>query len=84
MTTVGVLAGLGVQEAGIIWFDAHPEFGTPDERADGYFDGMGAAMLTGLCWHTLLRAVSGFAPIPLDRLIFCAIRDFDAGSAQQD
>ena len=40
---------------------------------------MGAAMLTGLCWHTLLRTVSGFAPIPLDRLIFCTIRDFDAG-----
>ena len=35
MTTVGVLAGLGVQEAGVIWFDAHPDFDTPDERADG-------------------------------------------------
>ena len=84
MTTVGVLAGLGVQEAGIIWFDAHPEFDTPDERADGYFDGMGAAMLTGLCWHTLLRTVPGFAPIPLDRLNLLQDPRFRCWTARQD
>jgi len=44
--TVGVYAGLG-QDCDVVWFDAHPDFNTPDEVTGGYFDGMGVATLAG-------------------------------------
>ncbi len=45
-TSVGVYAGLGNLNAGVIWFDAHSDFNTPEEMTSGYFDGMGVATLT--------------------------------------
>jgi arginase family enzyme len=45
---LGTTAGLDPRSAslGVVWFDAHPDFDTPD-RSLGFFDGMGLAILTG-------------------------------------
>ena len=53
-STVGVWSGLGDDEAGLIWFDAHPDFDTPDEHRSGYLDGMGVATLAGQCCRRIL------------------------------
>lgn len=82
-TSVGVAAGLRDREAGAIWFDAHPDFDTPDEHRSGYFDGMGLATLTGSCWRNLAASVPSFAPIPADRLLLCGIRDFEPGQREK-
>lgn len=82
-TTVGVHAGLGEPDAGLIWFDAHPDFDTPDEHGSGYFDGMGVATLAGQCWRRLAATIPGFRPIALDRLLYCGIRDFEPGQREK-
>jgi arginase len=81
--SVGTCAGLGDRDAGLVWFDAHPDFSTPDEATSGYFDGMGVAILAGQCWHRLAATVPGFRPLSLSRLIYCGIRDFDPGQREK-
>ncbi len=75
--SVGTHAGLGDPGIGVVWFDAHPDFNTPDEATGGYFDGMGVAMLAGQCWHRLAASVPGFRPLGLNRLLYCGLRDFE-------
>lgn len=82
-TTVGVFAGVGDGGVGLVWFDAHPDFDTPDERASGYFDGMGVATLAGQCWHRLAATIPGFRTVDLRRLVYCGIRDFDPGQLEK-
>ncbi len=82
-TSVGVHAGVGDDAAGVIWFDAHPDFDTPEEHRSGYFDGMGAATLVGDCWKNMAATVTGFRPLPTDRLLFCGIRDFEEGQLER-
>ena len=81
--SVGTHAGLGDPGLGVAWFDAHPDFSTPDEATGGYFDGMGVAILAGQCWHRLAESVPGFRPLGLDRLLYCGIRDFEPGQREK-
>lgn len=80
--TVGVYAGLS-QDCDVIWFDAHPDFYTPDEVTGGYFDGMGVATLAGHCWTELAYSIPKFRPLSLNRLIYCGIRDFEKGQREK-
>ena len=82
-TTVGVVAGLGRPEADVVWFDAHPDFDTPDEATSGYFDGMGVATLTGQCWRGLAATIPGFQPIEAEQIVYCGIRDFEHGQDEK-
>lgn len=81
-TTVGVHAGLRDREAGLVWFDAHADFDTPDEHTSGYFDGMGVATLAGRCWRKLAATIPGFEPIATDKILYCGIRDFEPGQEE--
>jgi len=81
--SVGTYAGLGDAGAGLVWFDAHPDFNTPDEATGGYFDGMGVAMLAGQCWHRLVATVPGFRPLDLSGLVYCGVRDFEPGQREK-
>lgn len=81
--SVGTYAGIDDASAGVVWFDAHPDFNTPDEATGGYFDGMGVAILAGQCWHRLAATVPGFRPLNLSRLIYCGIRDFEPGQREK-
>ncbi|HWT12114.1 MAG TPA: arginase family protein [Allosphingosinicella sp.] len=76
---VGTWSGLGDEDAGLIWFDAHPDFDTPDEHRSGYLDGMGLATLAGQCWRNLAATIPGFRPFDVARLVYCGIRDFGPG-----
>jgi arginase len=80
---VGVWAGLDAPSAGLIWFDAHPDFDTPEEHRSGYLDGMGVATMAGQCWRNLAATVPGFKPFDVTRLLYCGIRDFDPGQRKK-
>jgi arginase len=82
-SSIGVHAGLGDDEAGVVWFDAHPDYDTPTEHKSGYFDGMGVATLAGQCWQALASTVPGFRPLDLARLVYCGIRDFEPGQSER-
>ena len=74
---LGTLAGIGQSQLGILWFDAHGDFNTPETTISGFFDGMGLAMATGRCWRPLLRTIPGFSPIPEANVVHIGARDLD-------
>jgi arginase len=51
-------------KVGVIWFDAHGDFQTPETSPSGYFDGMPLAIVTGHCFQGLRRQIGQKDPIP--------------------
>ena len=74
---VGTLAGLADDRTGIVWFDAHGDFNTPETTTTGFLDGMGLAMASGRCWKSLVSAIPGFHPVADDRIVHVGSRDLD-------
>jgi Arginase family len=74
----GTVAGLDPAAAavGVVWFDAHPDFDTPD-RSLGFFDGMGLAILTGNGWDLLRATIPGFVPVAERDVVLVGVRDFE-------
>ena len=77
----GVVGGL--QQAhgpeariGLVWFDAHADFDTPD-RSLGFFDGMGLAILTGNGWELLRQTIPGFMPVDERDVVLVGARDLE-------
>jgi arginase len=79
---LGTLAGIGQSQSGLLWFDAHGDFNTPETTLSGFFDGMGLAMATGRCWRPLLRTIPGFSPIPEANVLHIGARDLDVEEEQ--
>src|SRR5262245_90330 len=75
---VGVVAGIEEESPGVVWFDAHGDFNAPESTADGYFDGMGVAILTGGAWQSMHAVVVG-EPIPEGAVLLAGARAFDPG-----
>jgi arginase len=75
-TSLGTVAGVG-REVGVVWFDAHGDFNTPDTTPTGFFDGMGLAMLLGDGWTELRRTVEGLRPVPAGHALLVGARDLD-------
>jgi arginase len=77
-TAVGTVAGLGAGATGVVWFDAHADFNTPETTTSGFLDGTAVAILTGRCWTQLAATVPGFKPIPDERVCLVGTRDIDS------
>jgi arginase len=74
---VGTVSGCGAGKTGIVWFDAHGEATTPETTVSGFLDGMGISTLLGCAWQTLAKSVSGFAPVPGNRIVLFGARDLE-------
>src|SRR5437868_11943331 len=61
-SSLGTVAGIGSQDLGVVWFDAHADFDDPEENTSGFFDVMGLAMLTGRGWRGLRQTIPGHVP----------------------
>lgn len=77
--SLGLLAGIGSHDTGLVWFDAHGDFNTPETTISGYFDGMALAMIAGLCWRELAASVPGFSPLEAKDIVLVGARDLDPG-----
>jgi arginase len=75
--SVGIVAGLGEAAPGVVWFDAHGDFNTPDITIEGYLDGMGLSILTGGSWTAMANEIPGFTPVPETAALLAGARDFD-------
>ena len=75
--TVGALSGLDARKTGVIWFDAHGEFNTPETTIGGFLDGMGLTMGTGRSWREMTSRIPGFHPIPDANIVLIGGREFD-------
>lgn len=74
---LGAMGGIGRSRLGIIWFDAHGDFNTPETTLSGCLDGMGLAMAAGRCWQSLLKTIPGFKPIQEANILHIGVRDLD-------
>jgi arginase len=74
---LGTTGGIGAENLGVVWFDAHADFDDPEENESGFFDVMGLAMLTGRGWRALRETIPGHRPIPERNVILAAVRDLE-------
>jgi arginase len=74
---IGTLAGLDPNGIGVIWFDAHGDFHTPDTSTSGFFDGMCLNMATGGSWIGLAGTIPGFDAVRQNNVILVGVRDLD-------
>jgi arginase len=74
---LGAVSGVGPDGVGVVWFDTHGDFNTPETTTSGFLDGMGLAMLAGRCWGALLDTLPGFQPVPDSHIVHVGARDLD-------
>jgi arginase len=79
---LGTLAGIGEDQPGVIWLDAHGDFNTPETTLSGFFDGMGLAAAAGRCWKSLVGTIPGFTAIAEENIVHIGARDLDPAEAQ--
>lgn len=81
--TLGAIAGTETEQLGVIWFDAHGEFNTPETTTSGFLDGMGLSIATGQCWKKLAASIPNFRPISGANILLAGGRDFDEGERER-
>ena len=80
--TIGVLAGIQQADGpgtplGVIWFDAHGDFNTPETSYSGILAGMPVAILAGLAGPRWREAAGIVVPVATDRIVLAGVRDID-------
>lgn len=80
--TVGVVAGIqrcdGTgRSLGIVWFDAHGDFNTPDTSYSGILAGMPLAVIAGLAGPRWREAADLGLAVPGDRMLLVGTRELD-------
>ncbi|TFG58291.1 MAG: hypothetical protein E4H35_01475 [Candidatus Aminicenantes bacterium] len=71
------LTGVKPLRVGLIYFDAHADFNTPETTLSGMLGGMDVAAAAGLCL-TRLRLKTGLDPaLPTSYIVFGGLRDVD-------
>ena len=73
--SVGTIAGADPEGLGIVWFDAHADFNTPETTTTGFTDGMGLAIAVGHCWRKMAAGVPGFSPVAEEDVVLAGARD---------
>jgi arginase len=74
LSATGILGG---NQTGVVWFDAHADFNTPETSPSGFLDGMGLAILTGQCWGKLAARLHNFSAVPVNRIVQIGVRHVD-------
>jgi len=79
LSSLGVVAGLqaGKRPLGVLWFDAHGDFNTPQTTPSGFLGGMPLAMLVGRGEQALAHAAGVTQPIAEADVVLAGARDLD-------
>lgn len=80
--SLGTLGGFDHAQTGIIWFDAHGDFNTPETTISGYFAGMPLAIVTGHCYQDLWAQVGDNTPVKDEHTLLAGVRDLDPPERQ--
>ncbi|HZQ06846.1 MAG TPA: arginase family protein [Anaerolineae bacterium] len=76
--SLGIVAALDSSRCGVIWFDAHGDYNTPETTITGFFGGMSLAVITGHCYQKLWAQMSAHATIEESKVLMMGVRDLDA------
>ena len=82
-TAVGTIAGLDAADLGVVWFDAHADFNTPETTTTGFTDGMGLAVAVGHCWKEMARGVPGFTPVVERDVVLAGVRAMEPAEEER-
>jgi arginase len=74
--SLGVVTALGAG-TGVLWFDAHGDFNSPETTTGGFLDGMALATLTGRCFTGMSSRLTGFVPVREQHAWLLGTRDLD-------
>ena len=75
-SSLGTASGLDGR-VGVVWFDAHADFDTPEDNRSGFFDVMALAILTGSGWQALAGTIPGFHPVREEDVVLAGVRDLE-------
>lgn len=78
----GVIGGLQLAKGptariGLVWFDAHGDFNTPNTTLSGMLGGMPVAVTAGLCYPDWRIGAHQEVALPTDRIIMVDVRNLD-------
>jgi arginase len=82
-TAVGTIAGLGASDLGVVWFDAHADFNTPETTTTGFTDGMGLAIIVGHCWKEMAGGVPGFSAVAERDVVLAGVRAIEPAEEER-
>lgn len=80
---VGTLAGAGRENLGVVWFDGHADFHTPETTTSGFTDCMGLSIAVGHCWDRMSAQVQGYAPVPEENVVLVGTREIEPGERER-
>lgn len=80
--SAGAVAPLG-DDIGLIWFDAHGDYMTPETTRSGFLDGMAISFAAGKCWQELAHVIPRFQPIDVARIAHVGAREWDPGERER-
>ena len=80
--SLGVLAAMDTSRTGVIWFDAHGDYNTPETTPSGYFGGMPLAVANGLGNQGYWIGLTDQPVIQSTHTILIGIRDLDPGEQE--
>ncbi len=81
--SAGLLAGFNHANCGVVWFDAHGDFNTPETTITGYFPGMSMAVITGHCYRSYWAQMGDNSPIRESATLMLGVRDLDPAESER-
>jgi len=79
----GILSGFDHRQCGVVWFDAHGDFNTPETTTSGYLDGMSLAVITGHCYRNYWAQIGNSTPISESATLMLGVRDLDPAEKER-
>jgi arginase len=79
----GILSGFDHASTGVVWFDAHGDFNTPESTISGYFPGMSLAVITGHCYRAAWAQIGNAEAILEDATLLIGVRDLDPAERER-
>jgi arginase len=82
-SALGTLTGIGdLSRIGIVWFDAHGDFNTPETSLSGWFEGMPLAVAAGRGHASLWREMGNQDHVSESHIVLVGPRDLDPPEAE--
>ncbi len=79
----GILSGLDHRSCGVVWFDAHADFNTPESTITGYFPGMSMAVITGHCYGRAWSQLGNANPVSEADVLMLGVRAVDPAERER-
>ena len=81
--SAGILSGFDHSHCGVVWFDAHGDFNTPETTISGYLPGMCVAVISGQCYRSYWAQMGDSTPIPESAILMLGVRDLDPAERER-